>query len=237
MVKLKDYLPDIIYKPGREFYDKYLNPFYFKSYSQEGEDRILERIFNQKKEGFYVDVGAHHPKRFSNTYSFYKRGWRGINIEARPGSKKIFDKYRPRDVNLETAVSSENKTLTYYMFNEPALNGFSENVAKSKNGFGDYRIINQIELKTQPLSEILNNHLAKNENIDLINIDVEGLDYDVLLSNDWNKFKPSIILVEEGEFDMQNVNQSVAYNFLLEKEYELIAKTFNTLFFKCSTYL
>ena len=232
MIKLKNYLPEIIYKPVIKFYDDHINLFYVKSFSQEGEDRILDRIFDQKKEGFFVDVGAHHPKRFSNTYYFYKRCWRGINIEARPGSKKIFDKYRPRDINLETAVSSENRTLIYYMFNDSALNGFSENVAKSKNGLGDYRIINKIKLKTQPLSEILEKHLKENEHIDYLNIDVEGLDYDILLSNDWNKFRPSIILVEDCDFDLQNVSQSEIYRFLLKKGYKLIAKTFNTLFFR-----
>ena len=231
MIKLKNFLPDIIYKPSRAFYDKYLNPFYFKSYSQEGEDIILERIFNQKKEGFYVDVGAHHPKRFSNTYHFYKRGWRGINIEARPGSKKIFDRHRSRDINLEIAVSSEGKTLTYYMFNDPALNGFSEDIIKSSEGLRDYKLINKMELSTQTLRQILEKYLDENELIDFLNIDVEGLDYDVLISNDWNKFRPSIILVEESNFDIDNVNQSKIYKFLLIKGYNLIAKTFNTLFF------
>jgi len=189
----------------------------------------------RKKKGFYVDVGAHHPKRFSNTHYFYERGWRGINVEARPGSKKIFDKYRPRDVNLETAVSSESKTLIYYMFNDPALNGFSERIAKSRNGLNDYKIIDKIEMNTQSLSVILDKHLSENKHIDFFNIDVEGLDYDVLKSNDWNKFRPSIILVEDSEFDLQNFSQSEIYRFLLKKEYNLIAKTFNTLFFRLKT--
>jgi hypothetical protein len=55
-----------------------------KSYSQEGEDMILNRIFEFRNSGFYIDVGAHHPMRFSNTYFFYRKGWRGINIDAMP---------------------------------------------------------------------------------------------------------------------------------------------------------
>ena len=49
------------------------SPWINYSYSQEGEDMVLQRIFAQKEYGFYIDVGAHHPKRFSNTYLFYKR--------------------------------------------------------------------------------------------------------------------------------------------------------------------
>ena len=44
-------------------------------YSQNGEDLILNRLFENKEKGFFIDVGAHHPIRFSNTYLFYKKGW------------------------------------------------------------------------------------------------------------------------------------------------------------------
>jgi len=60
------------------FKNTYLDGYALKSYSQEGEDMILRRIFERQSTGFYVDVGAHHPKRFSNTYFFYKKGWSGI---------------------------------------------------------------------------------------------------------------------------------------------------------------
>ncbi len=83
------------------------------SYSQEGEDMVLRRLFEQKTVGYYVDVGAHHPKRFSNTYYFYKRGWRGINIDAMPGSMKLFNKMRPRDINVEIPVSSGEGEILY----------------------------------------------------------------------------------------------------------------------------
>ncbi|ETD27688.1 hypothetical protein [Helicobacter canis] len=85
----------------------YMNP----SYSIEGEDRIVRALLWQKHDkGFYVDVGAHHPFRFSNTYLFYTQGWSGINIDATPGSMKAFNKYRPRDINLEVGVGMGRKT-------------------------------------------------------------------------------------------------------------------------------
>ena len=85
----------------------YMNP----SYSIEGEDRIVRALLWQKHDkGFYVDVGAHHPFRFSNTYLFYTQGWSGINIDATPGSMKAFNKYRPRDINLEVGVGRGRKT-------------------------------------------------------------------------------------------------------------------------------
>ena len=231
MIKLKNILPESLYWPIRNLYDDKINPFYVKSYSQEGEDLVLTRILGEKTEGFYIDVGAHHPKRFSNTFLFYKKGWRGVNIEARPGSKKLFDKFRPHDINVEVPISSEDKILKYYMFNEPALNGFSEEMSKSRNGLREYKIIKEIDLHTKSLKEVLDSNLSENQHIDFMTIDVEGLDYDVLVSNDWAKYKPAIILIEDSEFDLHNMGKSKVYNYLIDKDYTLISKTFNSLFF------
>ena len=55
-----------------------------KTYSQEGEDIILKRYFENRKNGFYVVIGAHHPYRYSNTALLREMGWSGINIEPSP---------------------------------------------------------------------------------------------------------------------------------------------------------
>jgi hypothetical protein len=78
----------------------------------------------KKTKGFYIDVGAHHPFRFSNTALFYKKGWQGINIEPDPSLIKNFNKYRTRDINLNFGVANEEKDLNFFIFNEPAFNTF-----------------------------------------------------------------------------------------------------------------
>ena len=83
---------------------KYFTIYKNDSYSQEGEDLIINRLIDSKKNGFYIDIGAHHPFRFSNTYKFYKMGWNGINIDAMPGSMKLFREKRPRDINIECGI-------------------------------------------------------------------------------------------------------------------------------------
>lgn len=103
---LKKLLPSRFWSYLIYMRDLYFVRFHTKSYSQEGEDLLLSRIFGDKKDGFYIDVGAHHPFRFSNTYLLYKRGWRGINIDAMPGSMKLFNRFRPRDINIECGVAS-----------------------------------------------------------------------------------------------------------------------------------
>ena len=56
----------------------------FRSYSQFGEDALVNSLFRNKKYGIYVDVGAYHPILYSNTYALYRRGWRGFAIDPNP---------------------------------------------------------------------------------------------------------------------------------------------------------
>jgi len=204
------------------------------SYSQEGEDLILNRFLNNKENGFYVDVGAHHPRRFSNTYSFYKKGWRGVNIDALPGSMVAFNEERPNDINLEIGISKKETELLYYMFNEPALNTFSETEAIKKDGLQNYKIIEKRKVNTYQLKQVLDKHLVSNQKIDFMTIDVEGLDLEVVESNDWKKYRPSFLLVEDLNKNslVDLTSKSDLYKFLIINDYILVAKTFNTLFFK-----
>ncbi|MFM6072225.1 MAG: FkbM family methyltransferase, partial [Dolichospermum sp.] len=155
-------------------------------------DLILARFFEKEKNGFYVDIGAHHPQRFSNTYYFYLKGWSGINIDAMPGSMKIFDDLRPLDINLEIPISDKSEILTYYEFDEPALNSFSLPLSQERIKTSNYKIIAETQLKTQTLAEVLDKHLPPEQTIDFLSIDVEGLDYKVMISNNWDKYKPKV---------------------------------------------
>lgn len=126
-----------------------------QSFSQEGEDLILKKIFERQKKGFYVDVGAHHPFRFSNTYLFYKKGWRGINLDAMPESMKLFKKYRPRDINLEIPIGESDRELTYHIFNEPALNTFDASRIQEILKNPEFTLIKKIQIQIKSLKDIL----------------------------------------------------------------------------------
>lgn len=211
--------------------DKYCE----KSYAQEGEDRLLCRIFEKKTTGFYVDVGAHHPMRFSNTYLFYKKGWSGINIDAMPGSMNIFKRLRPRDINIETGVGQNEGAMEYFIFNEPALNGFSKTLSKKRDDAeNSYKIIDVRKIQIQTLEKILSLHLPINTKIDFPTIDVEGLDFDVLKSSNWSLFRPSYVLVEILESSLHEIIKTDVYRFMAQKNYEIYAKCVNTVFFRDS---
>lgn len=216
---------------------KYLPIYYFqhsRSYAQDGEDMILKALYESKKDykGFFVDVGAHHPVRYSNTKYFSKKGWKGINIEPTPTAIKAFEMFRKRDVNLNIGVGPERGKLKFYCFNEPALNSFSEEVSKRIDRESTkYKIIKEVDIDVLPLSDVFDNYLPPNSKIDFLTIDVEGLDFQVLLSNDWEKYKPEIILIEES-IDVDDLSKSPIYTFLKEKGYRFFAKTPRTCFYR-----
>ena len=198
------------------------------SFSQEGEDGILQRLFERKSVGFYIDVGSHHPQRFSNTYRFYLRGWNGINIDPLPGSKARFDALRGRDISLELGISDHPGELVYHAFEEPALNTFDAGVAAST----DSGLISEARIRVCRLSDVLDQYLSPDQKIDFLSIDVEGLDLQVLRSNNWSNYRPTYVLAEAlGMRDVQHVIESDLNQYMSSIGYSLFAKCVNTLFF------
>jgi FkbM family methyltransferase len=199
-------------------------------YAQDGEDLILDRLLDGQEAGFYVDVGAHHPLRISNTYLFYLRGWRGINIDAEPGSMRPFRRYRSRDINVECGVAAQPGRLPYYRFDEPALNTFDQAEARLKDR-PPYRLIEQVDVAVRRLDDLLTEYLPVGQGIDFLTIDVEGKDREVLESNDWSLFRPRYVLAETLRTDMLQLAACPVVQFLAEQGYKPVAKAYNTTFF------
>ncbi len=174
---------------------------YAPSFSSAGEDMILRHIIgSDKQNGFFVDVGAYHPIRSSNTYFFYLHGWRGINIEARPGSKALFDRVRPHDINLEIGISGRREELTYYFIDDDStMNSFSREFL---DHLGIFSLVKrEIQVPVMPLAEALERYVPDNQVIDFMNVDVEGYDLEALRSNDWQRFRPKFVVVEDKSAD------------------------------------
>ena len=190
---------------------------------------ILRSIFEGRKRGIYVDVGAHHPRRFSNTYYFFRKGWRGVNIDATPGSMALFKRLRPRDINLECAIAKREKQITFYMFEETALNTFDAELASARERQG-HKVIATIELRARTLRDVLKEVLPAGQKIDFMTIDVEGRDHEVLKSNDWVTFRPEHVLVEC--LPSSTVNDNRVLEFMKDQGYTFFAKTVRTYIFK-----
>jgi hypothetical protein len=210
------------------------NNFYFyykKSYSQEGEDMILNRFLESTNSGFYVDLGAHHPKRFSNTFFFYKKGWSGINVDAKPGSMFYFNKFRAKDINLEIGVNTKRDYLEFYMFNESALNTFDKNLAISRCN-SRYYIVDIQKVKCMSLENILDKFLPINQTITFLTVDLEGFDLIALSTNNWEKYRPNYLIVESYQIFIDQLLNDELYKYIITKNYRLVSKSYYSLIFK-----
>lgn len=194
------------------------------SFSRSGDDIQLMRLLHNASPGCYVDIGAWHPVKASNSYYFYLRGWRGICIDPNPELAELYRAARPTDEFINTAVGLESATLQYYML----LSGYdSMNTLDGdfirRYGLAD-KVKKVVDVPTRPLREILDERLTPSDRLDFFDVDAEGYDLEILQSNDWNRFRPSIV-VTETEATLRVDLDSEVSQFLDEKGYRLVGKT------------
>jgi FkbM family methyltransferase len=165
----------------------------FISYSLNFEDVILHRLFPVNRTGFYVDVGAGHPRFENDTFSLYQRGWRGINIEPNHGFHAALIEERHRDINLRVVLSdSVGGTLTYY-----ELNGSGLSTCDAKQAAVYQASDRDVVLREVPVTTLANVIAeAGIDRINILKIDVEGFEEKVLNGNDWERFRPDVVVVE-----------------------------------------
>ena len=200
------------------------------SYAQEGEDIVLERFFSGQSKGYYIDLGCHHPARFSNTYTLYQRGWRGLNVDAKPGIAALFAQWRPEDITLEAGLAAEAGELVFFEFEETALNTFSADLAKERQSAG-WPLVAERRVPVRSLGDILDQYWPAQRPIDLLSIDIEGMDELVLASNDWQKYRPRVLVVEMMSPNLEALLQDPIYLFLKNQGYRFLAKTGLSVFF------
>ena len=182
----------------------------------DNEDIAVLNYFKNKRNGFYVDVGCYHPIHRNNTYLLHKQNWNGINIDTSEFSIDLFNFIRPKDLNYNCAISNKNEIIK--LFYQKKLSQLSTTeIDQAKIVFqGD---IKETEIQAFTLDEILNRDKYKNFKIDFLDIDVEGADLKVLEGLSFEIYKPELVCVEIHE---KEIKQSVIYNFLINKDYELI---------------
>jgi len=196
-----------------------------KSYSGGAIDLIISYHFKDKKEGIYIDVGAYHPFKGNNTYKFFTKGWRGINIDLDTQTIDIFNHFRPEDENICTAVSSlVGEKKLFFHHNRSAINTLDEKLG--------HRAKEIKKIKTTTLNKILENSKFKGLDLDFLSIDVEGHELDVIKGLNLEKYPVKIIVIEyqdpkmkKVEFynqDIERTIQSDIYKYMISKNYVLI---------------
>lgn len=215
----------------------YLREFPFKrSYAQYGEDLLLQGFLGEKwswsYKGFYVDIGAHHPKKLSNTKIYSDAGWRGINVDASEEAIRVFARMRRRDINVNVGIGKTPGILNYYRMSVSPMNTFSKAFAEKAIAEG-VKLLKTVQVPVITLKDLLDRHLPKGQAIDFLSIDCEGLDLEILESNDWQAYRPEYILIEiHTEGKNWTIPSSRVAVYLREQGYEIIGQGVVTSLFK-----
>jgi FkbM family methyltransferase len=194
----------------------WLNPYASESYGQAGADRTLAHILHSVDRGFYVDVGCFHPMRFSNTFRFYKQGWHGLNIDANPTLIDECRDRRPEDTSICAAISNREDTREFYVSENPEVSTMSEEHLE-QHGDGGLRATRTVQTKT--LDSVLSKHRIPDD-FHLLDIDVEGNNYEALRSVNLSDYRPWVICIEMIDFEMEKSHPIAEY--LLARNYRFV---------------
>ena len=159
----------------------------------EGEDIEILKYTKNIERGFYVDVGCYHPTHINNCNLLYQKGGTGINIDISKFSIDLFNYLRPKDLNINCAVSNSSEKVSFFYQKELSQ------LTSLKKSLAEKRMQGNIKkglIQSYTLTSILENSKFKNKKIDFLNIDVEGADYETLLSLNFEVYRPKIICIE-----------------------------------------
>jgi FkbM family methyltransferase len=203
--------------------------YYRKSWSQCGEDLILRFLFDllQIARPSYIDIGAHHPWYYNNTYLFYRQGARGVNVEPDPSLYAGLRRGRRRDVNLNMGIGPHEAELDFYVMSSRTLNTFSASEARKYVEQHGLRIVDTRRIRVQTFAQAVDTHLGRTP--DLVSLDVEGLDLDILRSIDFSRYRPHVFCVETISYapgDGSGVKSPEIHALMLENGYMLYADTY-----------
>lgn len=214
--------------------------YYRKSWSQCGEDLILRYLFDllHIARPSYIDIGAHHPWYYNNTYLFYRQGARGVNVEPDPALYAGLRRWRRRDVNLNTGVGPSEAELEFYLMSNRTLNTFSAAEARKYVEQHGQRIVDTRRIRVETFAQTVDTHMGRTP--DLVSLDVEGLELDILRSIDFSMHRPHVFCIETLSYaagDGSGVKNSEIHALMLENGYLLHADTYiNSIYVAVSTW-
>ena len=219
--KIKDYLIKLYPFNKLYFFLKILKKSKKRyHYADNGEDIIIQGLFNHKKDGFYIDVGCYHPIRASLTHLLYKKGWRGVNIDISKDTINLFNIARPNDKNINIGIGDKEGEDFYYQ---------SSHINQA-NSFKFYDNVEKVKVQITTLNKIIKNLEIKK--IDFLNIDVEYRDFKALQGLNLNNVRPSLIAIEDNDaYDIADLTNSDIYKYMTNNEYFLYSKLNCTNFY------
>jgi FkbM family methyltransferase len=204
------------------------------SYSQCGQDLIVAFVFEELGilHPSYLDLGAYHPRRLSNTFLFYRGGSSGTCVEPNPKLLDAIRKARPRDLCVQAGIGTDGaREVDYYVMSMDTLNTFSKEEAESIARHGRTQIKGVLKIPVLSLPDLFARyHLAVP---DFVSIDIEGQELPVLQSFPWTLGRPTVLCIETLTYteDKTERKQSATIEWVRGRGYLYYADTYvNSIF-------
>ncbi|MGZ8883269.1 MAG: FkbM family methyltransferase [Nitrososphaeraceae archaeon] len=190
---------------------------------------FLLNLISKNKKINYLDIGANHPFYLSNTALLYKYGGSGTLVEPDPYFAKLIRRRRSKDKVLECGVHfSGDQTADFYIMDTPSLNTFSKTEMQRYEQMG-HKLKKTIEVNLMNINDILQSV----GELDFVNLDIEGLDFEIIKMINWEKYRPKCICVETLNYEKtkEPVKSKYIIDYMISKNYILYADTFiNSIF-------
>lgn len=204
----------------------------YPSYSQAGEDRVVNyylECIGRRDEISYIDIGASSPAGHNNTYLFYSRGGSGVLVEADPMYLPAYQAIRPRDLVENVAIVPEEmramESVTFYKMENRGWSTVSSAHVSKGDALGKSGLVTPIEVPCLTINELLEKYCAGRE-VDLLSIDIEGVDAEIIKELNFDRFCPKVVIVENAGWLAQQAPGSSPI-----RGYTLFASTFvNSIF-------
>ncbi len=206
----------------------------YSSYSQSGEDVIISNLFESMdiKKISYLNIGVCCPDFSDNTYLFYKRGSRGVCIEANPLLIENIKSIRGEDKIINIGVGNKSvNNAEFFMFDDPNLNTFDQDEAIRRDSIGESKIVDTVKISIIPINQIIEENFITCPQY--MSLDIEGLDLEVLKSLDYYKYPIPVICVETCTYSDNHVKPKIPEfnNVMKEAGYFVYADTYvNTIY-------
>jgi FkbM family methyltransferase len=197
------------------------------SYSQLQQDLNVIKFYNEKKDGFFIEIGANNGISISNTYLLEKQyNWKGICCEPNP---TVFEKLivnRPNSICCNEAIYDiSNKYVTFELKNNNFLSGISNHIVETKKFIFNQKTKNKlVQVKTISLLDLLNKYNCP-KFIEYMSIDTEGSELEIIKNFDFNKYTFGLIDIEHNYIEprrtqIRNLLLSNGYIYIGENKWD-----------------
>lgn len=191
------------------------------SYSQFGEDIAASKLLRNIRSGFYVDVGAHHPLRHSNTAMLHMKGWQGVTVEPNRQGFRACRRFRPHAINVHAAIHNHAESVTLYKFRGGLSNTTMPDRADDMRA--SKKVVGEEVVSALSLNRLFERHVPDGVHVNYLSVDIEGYDTEAILEFDLDRHQPDVVCIEIHRPDMMALGQDTAVRYMFDHGYQLYA--------------